>query len=114
MIRQIKKQLLQRKNWQTVRKRKGGAGSAEQEEEIERLKKALKKMTDHRDELQEDFDGLNHDFQLVREDKEKAEKKSREASEDTSSILMTIDGLRSVGRVAFDGIRQIETAIFDC
>ena len=34
-------------------------------------------MTNHRDELQEDFDGLNHDFQLVREDKEKAEKNVR-------------------------------------
>ena len=80
-------------------------------EEIEALEKALRLVKNERDEIQEDFDELNKDFQMVREDKEKAEQKSEEASKDTSSILMTIDGLRSIGRLAFDGLRGIENAI---
>jgi len=79
-------------------------------EEIEALEKALRQIKNERDEIQEDFDELNKDFQMVREDKEKAEQKSEEASKDTSSILMTIDGLRSIGRLAFDGLRSIEIA----
>ena len=70
-------------------------------EEIEALEKALRLVKNERDEIQEDFDELNKDFQMVREDKEKAEQKPSEKGKkgkkgqlkQSNTIIQQINGM---------------------
>jgi hypothetical protein len=92
--------------------KKGAAVERDQlDAELTKVKKEYKELKGDHEELQEDFEELRKDFQMVREDKDAAVKKSEEAAGDTSSVLMTIDGLRSLSRISFDGLRKIENAV---